>query len=197
MTDELVDDIILTRVGNKVLLAIRRRTKKGWYLPGSSRNAGNYSDKPFAMPIGAANKTLGNKLVKSATSEKSKYYNPNKFEIFTAKSGNLWVLIKEGYKKVRELAGKESSKVSMHWSGSYMRDLGLLRTADDFAELGWKSSENQQLAYFHEIAGAGKSKRLHKILGLLPKEEKQLTDYAEKLVMSKFKKLIKVADPTK
>ena len=183
---ELVDDILLTNLGNKVLFIIRRRTKKGWFLPGSSSGADKYSTKPFAMPVGAASQMLGNKLRKSASSKRSKIYDPDNFQLFTSKAGNLWVIVKGGYKKVRQLAGKKSDNVVMSWTGSYMRDLGLLRTENNFALLGWKSSENEELAYFHEIAGAGKSKRRHKILGLLKKEEALLTEFAEKEILKKL-----------
>jgi hypothetical protein len=179
MTDKIVDDVLMLRVGNKVLFTIRRRTGEGKFLPGSSPNARQYSSKPFAMPLGAASKTLGSKISKAAGSSRSKNYDPNNFHVFKAKSGNLWVLVKQGYKKIRQLAGKPAGHVEMNWSGRYMRDLGILRTEADKTEIGWKSSENKELGYYHEVAGAGKSKRRHKILGLLDSEKKELQPYLQ------------------
>lgn len=190
-TNKLVDDVFLKRTGNRLILIIRRRTQKGQFLPGSSRGANKYSTKPFAMPIGAMNKTVGGKLVRSANSKRSKLFDPDNFHTFTSKEGNLWVLVKKGYKKVRELAGKESSRVTMTWSGSYLRDLGLMTAANSQINIGWKSAENQQLATFHEAMGAGKSKKLHKIMGLLKKEEKELLELVETEVVKNLKKWAK------
>ena len=185
---ELVDEILLKQIGSQVLFIIRRRTGKGKFLPGSSSGAEKYSTKPFAMPIGSASQMLGNKLRKSAGSKRSKLYDPDNFQLFTSKAGNLWVIVKGGYKKVRELAGKKTDNVIMSFTGSYMRDFGLLNAEKNLAVLGWKSSENQELAYFHEIAGAGKSKRRHKILGLLKKEENILTEFAEEKILKNLTK---------
>jgi hypothetical protein len=189
--DKLVDDVFLKRIGNNLLFIIRRRTQKGQFLPGSSPDADKYSEKPFAMPIGAANKALAGKLYSAANSKRSKLFDPDNFQTFTSKDGNLWVLIKKGYKKVRELAKKESNHTTMTWSGSYLRDLGLLQINNSSSrteiELGWKSAENQKLATFHEIMGAGKSKRLHKIMGLLKQEEDTLKSYIEFEVLKNLK----------
>ncbi len=182
MINKIVDDILLAKLGNKTLFIIRRRTKQGMFLPGSSDNAGNYSEKPFAMPLTALNQTNQGTIRRAAgtDSNRSKVYDPENFQIFTAKSKALWVLVKGGYSKLRSLLGKQNDKVTMTWSGSYLRDLGVIRTGSNSATLGWKSSENQKLAYWHNIAGAGKSKRIHKILGLTKQEEKELIPIVEK-----------------
>ena len=180
MINQIVDDVFLSKVGNKTLFVIRRRTREGKFLPGSSPGAGDYSTKPFAMPLGAANKTLSGRIEKAAGNSRSKYHDPDNFQLFTSKAGSLWVLAKGGYSGLRALAGKQNEKVSMSWSGSYLRDLGVLRTESDNIILGWKSRENQQLAYWHEVSGAGKSRRIHKILGLTKAEEKELLPIVEK-----------------
>ncbi len=185
---KLVDDVFLKRTGNRLVFIIRRRTLSGKFLPGSSSGASKYSEKPFVMPIGAGNKMLGGKLQRAANSKRSKLFDPDNFHTFTSKQGNLWVLVKKGYKKVRELAGKDTSHVSMTWSGSYLRDLGIITATNNQINIGWKSSENQQLATFHEIMGAGKSKKLHKIMGLLKKEEEELKSLVETEVVKNLKK---------
>jgi len=179
MIDRIVDDVFLSKVGNKTLFIIRRRTKRGEFLPGSSSGAGDYSKNPFAMPLGAANKTLGGRI-KKASGNKGKYRDPENFQLFQTKANALWVLVKGGYSGLRKLAGKQNDNVTMNWSGSYLRDLGVLRTESDNIILGWKSREIQQLAYWHEVSGAGKSRRIHKILGITKAEGKELLPLVEK-----------------
>ena len=185
------DDIFTKQIGLHVVTIIRRRTnEEGKFLPGSSADAGSYSTKPFVMPLSALNKALGNKVVTKSSNKRSKNYDPGNFQLFTSGTGNVWVFVRQGYKKIRELAGKEVSKVSMTWSGRYMRDLSTLHTSASAAraqvEIGWKSAENQRLARFHEELGAGKSKRKHKILGLTDKEldvlGKEIKEYVLKTV---------------
>lgn len=166
----------MLRAGKKAVFIIRRRTNKGWFLPGSSRNANQYSEKPFALPVGAANQMTQRKIMDS-----------DNYHKFTSKSGNLWLVAKKGYKDIRTLAGKQTDHVTMQWSGRYMRDFGIYRTVigagSSHLEIGWKNPENQRLATFHEVMGAGKSKRLHKILGLLKKEEEELQEFIARQVM--------------
>lgn len=183
--NDIVDDVFLQRAGNKVVFIIRRRTKKGHFLPGSSKRANQYSGKPFAMPVGAATAMLKSNVLKRSKSD------PENYHTFTSKQGNLWILMKKGYKDVRRLAGKSTDHVTMNWSGKYLRDLGVVRTGNQIADISFKSGRNQELASYHEKLGAGKSKRLHKILGLLAKEEKEMAAYLENQFMKKFKERFK------
>ena len=116
---DVVDDVWISQVANKVVLLIKRRTLSGQFLPGSSTGAGEYS---------------------------------------------------AGYKKTRELAGRPTDKVTMIWSGRYMRDLSILTAKKASAEIGWKDDRNKTLSRYHESEGAGKNRRLHKQLGLADEE---------------------------
>jgi hypothetical protein len=183
--NNIVDDVFLQRAGNKLIFIIRRRTNKGIFLPGSSRRANQYSTKPFAMPVYAASKMLGANITRAAKLD------PDNYHLFTSKAGNLWVLVKKGYKEIRRKANKFSDHVTMQFTSGYMRDLSVLRTGGTAADVGWKSGRNQRLATFHEVMGAGKSKRLHKILGMLKKEEDEMQAYIEAAFVRKFKKVFK------
>lgn len=169
------DEIFVKQIGLSLVTIIRRRTnEEGKFLPGSSDNASEYSTNPFVLPLSALNKSLGNKVITKAANNKSKQFDPTNFQLFMSNTGNVWVFVRGGYKKIRELAGKDVSKVSLTWSGRYLRDLSVLSANfNEFktiTEIGWKSAENQKLARIHEQLGAGKSKRKHKILGLTEKE---------------------------
>lgn len=169
------DEIFTKQIGLHVVTIIRRRTnEEGKFLPGSSEGADAYSTKPFVLPLAALSKGLGNKVITKGANAKSKNYDPDNFKLFMSNTGNVWVFVKQGYRKIRELAGKDVSKVSMTWSGRYLRDLSTLQAAATPGkvqiEIGWKSEENKKLARIHEELGAGRSKRKHKILGLTEKE---------------------------
>ena len=161
---DIIDEVFMKQVGLHVLFVIKRRTLDGKFLPGSSPGAGEYSTKPFAMPSGAISKQLEGKIKKAGKDS------PGDFQMFTSKAGTSWVVVKKGYKRIRELGGRPSDKVTMIWSGRYMKDLSVLSRERSAVEIGWKSDENKKLAEFHESMGAGKSRRLHKILGLTKEE---------------------------
>ena len=186
MSQGFFDEIFTKQIGLSLVTIIRRRTnEEGKFLPGSSEGADAYSTNPFVMPLFALNKSLGNKVITKASNKKSKNFEGDNFKLFMSNTGNVWVFVRGGYKKIRELAGKEVSKVSLTWSGRYLRDLSVLSAnSNEFktiTEIGWKSAENQRLARIHEQLGAGKSKRKHKILGLTDKEldvlGKEIKDY--------------------
>ena len=107
--------------------------------------------------------------------------------VFTKGTNQLWILIKGGYKKYRELAGKDTSKVSLIWSGRMMRNLGILNAGENEATLGEKDADTKLLASYHNTMGAGKSKRLHKFLGFTDKEIQKMTDFVGDEVMKRLR----------
>ncbi|MBU1096854.1 MAG: hypothetical protein KKB34_10270 [Bacteroidetes bacterium] len=183
--NNIVDDVFLQRAGNKLIFIIRRRTNKGIFLPGSSKRANQYSSKPFAMPVYSATKMLGSNIIKAAKTD------PDNYNVFKSKAGNLWVLVKKGYKEIRRKANKFNDHVTMQFTANYIRDLSVLRTAGNVSELGWKNARNQRLATYHEVMGAGKSRRLHKILGMLKTEEDEMQAYIEAEFIKKLRKVFK------
>ncbi len=172
-TNEIMNEIIkhslLMKIGSKAVLIIKQRTAKGIFLSGSSSNANRYSTKPFAMPLGAVKKK--DVLWKMLKGE----YN-DETELFRTKSKRLWVVIKRGYKWLREKSGKQSSRVDMRWSGKLLRSLRVLKVdpASGVIEIGHGDAQNKKLAEYHNVLGAGKSKRLHKYLGLTEKELEEM-----------------------
>lgn len=171
----IVDRIIVMKAANLGLVIIRERTTSGKYLPGSSPGVEEYSTNTFARPLGGLGKQFQNALLKS-----------NSVEVFKKDGGSTWITITGGYKKFRELAGKESSKVSMIWTGRMMRNLGILNAANDSATLGFKSAEEKQKAEWHNILGAGKSKRKHVFMGFTDSEKLRITNLVGEEVMKRL-----------
>ena len=189
--EKVVDKIVMQRVAGQVVFIIRRRTQEGKFLPGSSSGAEQYSTKPFAMPAYALGKMLGKKIEASGNS-KRRTQGASEFTLFRNDKwqNSLWVISHLGYKRIREIAGKPVDVVSMIWSGSYLRDFGIIMIDETKSQLGWKSAGNQKLAYYHEEMGAGKSRRKHKILGLTKEEiNSDLLPFAKTQIIKKLQSL--------
>lgn len=162
---EIVSSAILLQIGQRTVMVIKQRTSKGEFLPGSSSDAKDYSTKPFSMPIGAVQRksVLNNML-------KGKYEDDT--QLFTSRSGRLWVAIKKGYKWMREQSNKQSENVDLRWSGRLMRSLKVIKvdTTKGEIEIDHSDSRNQKLAEYFNISGTGKSKKLRKYLGVTDEE---------------------------
>lgn len=170
---EIIAKSILLRVGQHAIFIIKQRVADGIFLAGSSPDADQYSTKPFAMPIGAIKK-------KSVMMDIIKGKHPDETQLFQTEKGKLWVVIKRGYKWLREISGKPSKKVDMRWTSQMMKSLKVLKTNVKNAEveIGHEGARNQQLAQWHNIEGAGKSRKSRKWLSLT---EEELQTIASKL----------------
>lgn len=181
---------------------IKRRTDKGDFLEGSSKGAGEYSEKPFVMPLGAMTKGNLKRIVNASENSRSKFFKDprfkNQFKLFTTRAGSLWVFVQGGYKKIREIAGKSTDAATLRWSGRYMRGLSLLSSRAALAEIGWRDDENKKLASYHEVSGAGKARKLRKQLGLTEHELSELGDWAKpvltEIITTQLEELIALAN---
>lgn len=194
--NDVLDNVFLKQIGLRVVVIIRRRTLSGKFLSGSE----SYSTKPFAMPLGAASKTLG-KLLRSQKSfavnrgkgKEKTNVSADEYQVFTAKSGALWVIIGGGYKRFREMGGRQSSKVDLSWSGRMLRNLGVLPGSEKHNEVsvGFTSEDEKQKARWHNVLGAGKSKSKHEFMGLTPDEQNELARYADAELVKKINSALK------
>jgi len=167
--DNLVENVLLKRLANGAIALIRKRTLQGEFIAGDH----DYSTKPFAMPVGGLTKMLQNRIIATAKGGRGRAPDPN-FQLFTSKSGHIWVVVKQGYKKIRELAGKQSDHVTMTWTGRMMRNMGIVNIDHSRAEIGFTSGEEEQKAVWHNLLGAGKSRRIHKFMYLTEREIEDL-----------------------
>lgn len=171
--DAVIDRIIMQRVSTHGVFIIRQRTKKGEFLEGSSSGSESYSTKPFAMPVGAVNQMTGKKITTLAKTE------DDKFKLFhSKKTGSLWVLVTEGYKRIRQLAGKPADNVTMSWSGKVMRNLKNVAEEPREGKIYFDDERSKQIAIWQNIMGAGKSKKLKIFMGFNDKEIEELSKLA-------------------
>ncbi|KAB2967526.1 hypothetical protein [Zoogloea sp.] len=177
LKDVIIDRVMVMRLSNAALVIIRERTLKGQFLEGSSPDAGEYSTKPFAMPYAAvATNSLKRELRR----------NTETGVLFRQGNKQLWIVVKGGYKKYRELAGKDTSKATLTWTGRMMRNLGILNADDSSAILGMKDADTKQLALYHNVMGAGKSKKKRVFMGLTEAEKIRLAKFAGEEFLSRI-----------
>ena len=166
--DSLINRQTLAELGQTSLFIIKKRTQRGEFLPGSSTGAGSYSTRPFAMPAGALAKGVFQKL--DDTGEGTTLFTRN---------GALWAVIKGGYKRYRELAGRQSGKVDLKFRSGpgMMNSLNVTKidTRRKNVEIGFTDSESEQIAKYHQILGAGKRKVKRRFVGHTRKERREIT----------------------
>ena len=179
---EIVDQILLTRVGLKGVAIIRKRTEGGQFLPGSSPNAENYSTTPMPLPYGALRNKLSGRKAKEAG-----------FKVFTSKSGRVWIVLPGGYKQYRQLYGKQTDRVTLSWSGRMLRNLKLLSTSQSgqSAEsvVGFDDADSARIAGYHNELGAGKSRKKHVFIGFNDSEISDLTAETVKQIKGRLRVL--------
>lgn len=156
---EIIQRSLMLKIGQHSVVIIKKRVADGIFVEGSSDGASQYSTKPFAMPTGAVKpRSLMLDIIKGKKG--------NDTQLFKSKSGKLWVVIKKGYKWLREQAGKPTGKVDMRWTSEMMRSLNVLSVNAETGEIviGHKGKRNEDIAYWHNVSGAGRSKRIRKWL---------------------------------
>lgn len=181
LKDAVVDNVIMLRIANKGIAIIRKRTLKGEFLPGSSPNASQYSTTPLPLPLGKFTRETQRQILSGKADL------GENFRLFTnRKTRNVWIVIQGGYKKFRELAGKPTDNVVMTWSGRMMRNLGIIRSTETEATLGFSDQGSRQIAEYHNVLGAGKSRRKHIFMGFEEKELKELAKLAGEEIAKKL-----------
>ena len=195
LKDNLVDNILMIKLGLKAKAYIVKRVQRAEYLEGSTGGK-EYSTTPMPVPYGLFRKKFGTALLKKEGVKKrggQVFARGSEFSVYRSKSGKTMVLISGGYKRWRELNKKNSGQVEMSWSSRMLRNLGVLRdqSDDNSAMLGFTDSNLERIAYYHNVAGAGKNKITRKFMDLNKKETEELADYAEKEIIKKLIKSFK------
>lgn len=174
-TKELISEVIqrslMIKIGERAIFIIKKRVAEGKFLEGSSDGASQYSTKPFAMPIGAVRpKAVMMRMLRGRYEDDT--------QIFQTSKGRKWVAITKGYKWLREQAGKNTSKVDLTWTRELMRSMTVLSTDINSGEIeiGHKGKRNEDIAYWHNVAGAGKGKKKRVYLSMTDAELQKLAE---------------------
>lgn len=138
-----------------------------------------YSTKPFAMPYSRkAAKGLGKPVSKK---------NPEGlYSVFRSKKegGSKWMLILGGYKLYKEKVNPEAKNDYLVFSGKMLRNLKILDADDETmkAQIGFTDPEQSKKAFWFNVSGIGKGRKLWKFLGLTEQQQLELGDYAAGII---------------
>jgi hypothetical protein len=146
----------LKKVGLRAIQLIRARTLRGVDVYDKSFKP--YSTRAFVMPVGAVLKKALHKL--KDDNEQA--------VIFTTKSGAKWILIKHGYKALREAMGRQTDVVNLSIKGAMLRGLtvGTVSTEQRTVQIMFTDADSALKAWYHNVGGAGKGKTFRQFLGL-------------------------------
>lgn len=178
----VIDNALLLQLGERIVAIIQARTVQGKFLPGSTTRG--YSTKDAPMPLGG----LAERVGKGVAGRVFRELQGEEGKIFTSKkSGKVWLMLTGGYKRLRELAGRETDRVTLNWSGAMLR--ALHHRGDIAAQqvvIYFSDARSEEIASFHH-EGAGRSKIKRLFLGLTQQEQERLERWAEGEIPRKFR----------
>lgn len=159
---------IIEKIAFYAIELINEQIEKGVDVDGKSYK---YSTKPFAMP---AKRNL--KGLKTLQKE-------GRLKPFTA-NGKLWQLVTGGYKDWRVINNRNPEGDYLQWSGSMLKSISARAKSDTSSVIYFTSPEQAQKAFWFNVSGVGKTRRLWKFFGLTDENENRLLDYAAGLVLN-------------
>ena len=155
---------LLKYIGNTTLSFILDNIKKGISYEGDKFQ---YSENNFYIPFSP-------KIY-------SAYKKDNSFARFvTTKSGKKGFIV-FGYKKFKEKFYPQSVNNYLTASGKMLRDMNILKTSDNSEGscgeiiIGFTDVRNSQIAFYLNVSGAGRGRKLWKFLGLSQKQIEELS----------------------
>jgi hypothetical protein len=167
-----LSDKILTRTGVLALALIEARIEKGIDVDGKPYH---YSTKPFYMPY---NKGVVGKLG-------GKTGAGNLYQIVNGKkSGKLGMIILGGYKSFKENVHPDVVNNFLTVRGTMLRNMkniGYLLSRDGII-LGWSDPVQAQKAFWLNVSGAGRGRKLWKFFGLSEEDRRTLSAQLEPYV---------------
>ncbi len=125
-----------------------------------------YSQKPFYRPY--SQKVISKLDGKNGA---GKLYN-----IVTGKNGKLGMVIIGGYDSLKKRLYPQAYDNFLVQSGKMLRSMSILKIDDGHAIIGFSEQEQAQKAFWLNISGVGKRRKLWKFLGITKGQEKELAE---------------------
>ena len=165
---QIINRAFLLRIGEETLAIIHARTLRGEFLQGSTTRG--YSTKPAPMPLGGFMARLGKSRGQAIWRHIQKGDEPGTVWR-ESKSGKIWLTLQGGYKRLRELSGRETDRVTLNWTGRMLQALKEIRVneQDMSVTIGFTNTEAGTIAGFHH-AGAGRTTVKRLFVGLSERE---------------------------
>jgi hypothetical protein len=164
-----------------IISTIKQNTNQG--IDRFGRPFQPYSRKPFGMPLAAF-------LEKTTKRQRKALNKEGDIEIYqNKKTGSRWVIIDGGYFNFKsKWSPKKASVVNLQWSGLMLKSLQVDNVTENSAEIVFSSADKAQLAYYHSISGAGKSRVKREFMGVTKEQEQKVADF----IASKVKLTLKI-----
>ncbi|HPN37192.1 MAG TPA: hypothetical protein PL041_02230 [Melioribacteraceae bacterium] len=99
--------------------------------------------------------------------------NPSLFKIVTNKSGELGFII-HGYKRYKEFMNPAAKNSFLTGRGEMLRNMNITNVTDTEVVIGFTDPEQGKKAFWFNVSGVGKSRKLWKFLGINDKQKKEL-----------------------
>ena len=154
---------LLSDIGLTALAMIEQNIAQGIDIEGKKFA---YSEKPFYRPYSkAVQKKLGGK------SGQGKFY-----EIITRQNGKLGMIILGGYKQYKEKVNPTAKNDFLTFSGKMLRNLKIIKTENNQVIIGFTDPIQAKKAFWLNVSGAGRGRKLWKFLGLRKEQWKKLSE---------------------
>lgn len=172
---------VVAQIGFKAVELIEEQIKQGIDAEGKKYS---YSTKPFVLPAGKK------KFAKMLFDNDSKSY-VGKMRKFTTKQGKLWYLVHGGYRSWRELNNRNPDGDFLQWSGQMLRSLSSKAESPNTAIIYFADAESAKRAFWFNISGVGRSRKLWRFLGLTKENERKLLEYAAEIMGKNSDEVVK------
>lgn len=177
-----LDPLALRRAGARAVEIILDRTQQQ-HRDADGRPFTPYSTRDLALPLGAIPKDVRTRLRRGVRERRGlrRLSIDDGLNVFTSKRGTLWAIIEGGYaayKKARY--PKDEGRVNLTASGAMLRALRVVRVSagQDIGTvtIGFSRDEAAQIAYYHEVEGAGPSRIRRRFMGLTGPERAEVAE---------------------
>lgn len=149
------------RVAYRAIDLINQQIKDGIDIDGKPYK---YSESPFLMPYSSK------VTAKFGKDNKGKLYN------IVNKNGKKWLIITKGYKSYREVFNRATDSDFLQWTGNLLSSIDIINSDSDSAEIGFTNRKAAQIAYYLNVSGAGRGRKLWKFFGLTKENIDKLID---------------------
>lgn len=133
-----------------------------------------YSTRPFARPRGGA-------PLKSSVKQLEKQ---GRLETFRNGTGKLWMLVTGGYKDYREMTGRQPDGDFLTFTGKLRASMFAKPHGQGAVMIGFAGQRNATIAFYMNVSGVGRGRKLWKFLGLTPDNQRALLADATRLLQA-------------
>jgi len=161
---------IIKRLGNSALAMLEENIAAGIDYDGQPYK---YSEEAFYRPYELK---LAQKLGSAAS-------------VFTKPDGKLGMIV-HGYKAYKEAVAPYSVGKFLTLSGKMLRNLNVLTTENNRVIIGFSDPELAQRAFWLNVSGAGRGRKLWKFMGLQKAQQDEIKTRFNELAADEIKQFI-------